>query len=370
MRGFSGSYDPRDVTFLLEPIDLAPIDVETKERLIQSGARHYSEMIGREDPPNDAYRAAFDAAFARNRRRYAADLLALADLVDAARSTAPERVIVSLARAGTPIGVSLGRVLRRRGRAVAHYSISIIRDRGIDEEALRYILGRHAPESLVFVDGWTAKGVIQRELEKSIARFPIAVSPELFVVADLGGTAAHAATGDDYVLPSAILNATISGLVSRSILSDAHHRPGDFHGCLHLTELAPFDRSRAFVDDVDRDLLETPARTSAPATDAATRRTRCLAFIERVRRDFGVTDENHIKPGIAEATRVMLRRVPELLMVRDTSDADVRHLLLLAEERAVEVLVDPELPFTAAALIRKLGGGNSTSGKASVATAR
>ena len=47
---FSGSYDPDDVTFLLKPVRLEPTAVAEKERLIQSGRRHYSEMISREGP--------------------------------------------------------------------------------------------------------------------------------------------------------------------------------------------------------------------------------------------------------------------------------------------------------------------------------
>jgi hypothetical protein len=49
--------------------------------------------------------------------------------------------VVSLARAGTPMGALLARALRWLGRTdVRHYSISIIRDRGIDENALAFIL--------------------------------------------------------------------------------------------------------------------------------------------------------------------------------------------------------------------------------------
>ena len=54
------------------------------------------------------------------------------------------------------------------GIEVFHYSVSIIRDRGIDPIALDYILNRHSPESLLFVDGWTAKGAIAKELHRSI----------------------------------------------------------------------------------------------------------------------------------------------------------------------------------------------------------
>ena len=39
---FSGSYRPGEVQFLLKPIQIEPMpDLQEKERLIQSGARHW-----------------------------------------------------------------------------------------------------------------------------------------------------------------------------------------------------------------------------------------------------------------------------------------------------------------------------------------
>ncbi|MFP3472223.1 tellurite-like stress resistance cysteine protease StiP, partial [Micrococcus sp. SIMBA_144] len=67
-----------------------------------------------------------------------------------------QTVLVSLARAGTPIGVLIKRYLfYKYDQSFPHYSISIIRDRGIDEEALRYILNEHPGSSISFIDGWT-----------------------------------------------------------------------------------------------------------------------------------------------------------------------------------------------------------------------
>ena len=67
--GFHGSYEPSDIEFLLRPVAITPIGVEEKERLIQSGRRHYSEMLGAEGAPSPAYaslyRAALDAALAK-----------------------------------------------------------------------------------------------------------------------------------------------------------------------------------------------------------------------------------------------------------------------------------------------------------------
>lgn len=363
-RGFSGSYDSSDVTFLLTPISMEPTETAERERLIQSGQRHYSEMIGREAVPSDAYIAAFEDALKRNQRRFAEDVVTLSTLIAEAR---PGPItIVSLARAGTPVGVLATRLLRKlHRRAVRHFSISIVRDRGIDANALSFVLQAARPEELVFLDGWTGKGVIARELARSLDGFEkthgVRLRPELFVIADICGAAAVQVTTADYLIPSSILNATISGLVSRSILSSRHLKHDDFHGCLHLAELAAQDRSRKFVDEIESEaLLVGPRPAVRPsAAEVEDRRRASARFVSQVRSQNGVADINHLKPGIGEATRVLLRRIPELVWVRDRGDLDVFHLLTLAREKGVRVIERSDLPYSAVALIRRVVEGDS-----------
>jgi hypothetical protein len=237
--------------------------------------------------------------------------------------------------------------------------VSIIRDRGIDEVALQYVLARHDASSVVFVDGWTGKGVIAAELDRAVRMFNAAngvdLDPGLFAVADLSGTAAASATTDDYLIPSCVLGATVSGLVSRSILNADVVGPGDFHGCLYYREFEPDDLSRPFVDELSREIArqwEPGLLTTAPEPDRRALRQRSADFVADVQARFDVRDVNYVKPGIGEATRVLLRRVPDRLLVRSTADPGVAHLLVLAGEKDVPVETDPNLPYRAAALIR------------------
>ncbi|MBA4768522.1 MAG: hypothetical protein H2049_12945, partial [Porphyrobacter sp.] len=139
MTPFHGSYAPEDVTFLLKPAAVALTDVAEKEALIQSGARHYSELLSEERLPDARYLALYEAALARNAGRLKRDIAALAEAITARPETATSCTIISLARAGTPIGVLLRRELAARGVDVVHYSVSIIRGRGIDRVALAHI---------------------------------------------------------------------------------------------------------------------------------------------------------------------------------------------------------------------------------------
>jgi hypothetical protein len=364
---FSGSYHPDDVIFLLKPVQLNYTPIAEKERLIQSGGRHYSEMLSRESSPSAEYLQLFHAALDRHRTRFARDLICLARQIADQRSG--PITLVSLARAGTPVGALLNRILRRYlKRDSIHYSISLIRDRGIDATALRFILRSHSPDSILFVDGWTGKGVMARELRQATEEFQktdsVTLQPALYVIADLSGTAAQAATAEDYLIPSSLLGATISGLVSRSILNPAVVGPGDYHGCVYHNEFVDTDLTNWFLETMTEqiaqewtDSLSFPSAMTESQREHQRRCSRQLLKDMSVR--FHVQEPNHVKPGIGEATRVMLRRVPSHLLLRDPDGQDVQHLCELATRRNVPVLIDPGLPYHAVALIRDVSKGDS-----------
>jgi hypothetical protein len=358
LRGsFHGSYRPDDVTFLLEPTTLQPIeDVRTKERLIQSGQRHYSEMLSPEPLPTGAYLQLFREAVAQGAGKMARALVHLARRICMQRS-AP-LVLVSLARAGTPVGIIMRRLLREVFNLDApHYSISIIRGRGVDGCALDHIVSRHAPQSLVFIDGWSAKGSIALELRSSLAAYAraggVQVPAELFVLSDLSGLAQNCATHDDMLLPHALLNAAVSGLISRSVLRSPA-QPGQFHGCVFDAEGSAADQSCWFVDQVFAQCLHgLPRWLAEPLTecDPHTAQQRMRALLEQLARQHGATDPHLVKPGIGEATRALLRRAPRLLLLRDPGAFAVRHLHHLAHGRAVPVELDASLPCDSVVLI-------------------
>ncbi|MFA7242618.1 MAG: cysteine protease StiP family protein [Sulfuricellaceae bacterium] len=361
---FCGSYRHDDVNFLLKRLPPQPfVDIAQKEKLIQSGARHYSEMLSPESLPSPRYLKLFKDACVANRQQMARDCLLLAALI-AARRSGPI-ALVSLVRAGTPVGVILKHLLHRvMGRQATHYSVSIIRDRGIDEVALRYILDQgHAPESLTFIDGWTGKGVISRVLEQAVSAFnqrnEVAIDSGLYVLSDLAGTATCAASSADYLIPSSILNATVSGLVSRSVLNESIGT-GDFHGCVYYNAFEPHDLSRAFADGLIADGERQAKCDGIPKAKPIDRQavaTVSAEFLHTTMAQHGIVDVNLVKPGIGEATRVLLRRAPRLLILRNPDALDVAHLKLLATEKSVPLIKDADLPYQAVSLIRSAMDG-------------
>ena len=352
-----GSYPEQDCLFLLQEISQEFKSVEEKEKLIQSGQMHYSETISQESEPTKEYTELFLSMNKKYKSRLASEVMRLAEIAIQARpsfgSTEKPIVILSLARAGTPIGVMLKKALSIKGVESVHYAISIIRDKGIDEEALKYVLDRFDAESICFVDGWTAKGVITRELHSTVESFNklnnTKVPKELFVVSDIGGTADYAATYSDYTMPSALMNSTISGLTSRSILNDKV--TGGFHGCVVYRHLSHCDYSNWFIDQI---VAEMNVDNMCPEEEVSKEHRMKMTknFLDSIQKEFGVGDINRIKPGIAEATRVMLRRVPDMLIVRSEKDNDVKHLIQIAQEKNITIIVREDMPFGACSLIK------------------
>ena len=357
---FSGSYDPADVVFLLKSVREAEIGLAAgtpleKEALLQSGERHYSEMVARETPPDDAYTRIFDDALERHQDRMGREVAELALALNTCING--PITLASLVRAGVPLGVLLTRSLRTLGRDVAHFGVSIIRDRGIDMVAIDAILARRPPSGLVFVDGWTGKGAIAGELEMDLRRRAPRLAPRLVVLADPCGRAWLSAGFDDWLIPSGILGGTVSGLVSRSVLNDKVVKAGDFHATVMQESLRGADVSGRFADVVHRRALghlgsATPANTPADARAAV--RAAAAAVVDGMARLYGIDDRNRIKPGIAEATRAVLRRAPERVLVRREDDPDLAGIVHLARERGIEIIVSPDLlgPYRAMTLIR------------------
>ncbi|MFV9533216.1 cysteine protease StiP family protein [Pseudomonas aeruginosa] len=349
----SGSYAPEDVHFLLRSVQMNVTDVEEKERLIQTNQKHYSEMISQEHAPTDVHKSLYARALVLNGARMAEDVQSLA-LALSAVCTGSSIALVSFVRAGLPLGVLLRRALVEMGRDAHHYGVSIIRDRGIDTVALEAIIQLHGAENIVFVDGWTGKGAISGELKRTLGadkRFP--EEPRLVVLADPCGRAWLAASAEDWVIPSGILGATVSGLVSRSIWPTQ----GGLHGRVVYDHLSEHDVTREFIDKIEaeRQALSS-VQTASPWTHEQSLKLQAAAenVVTSLATRFGISNLNRVKPGIAEATRAVLRRVPDHVLVRDRNDGDVQLLLHLTERAGVTVEETGEAlgPYRAVTIIR------------------
>ena len=370
------SYAPEEVGWLLQDLSDVTLEAPTEEReeAIQSGGAHYAESLPVEYQPSEQYQQLFHTALDEAADRLALAVGAVTELVLAERS--PHPVLVSLARAGTPVGVLMRRWAQyRHGLDLPHYAVSIVRGRGIDANALRWLATHHDPADVVFVDGWTGKGAITRELTEAIREFEesdgiTGFDPEIAVLADPGSCVKTYGTREDFLIPSACLNSTVSGLISRTVLRSDLVGPHDFHGAKFYRELAGADVSVDFLDAVAARFPEVSDAVTVLAKELlAADRTPTWegwAAVERISEEYGIHDVNLVKPGVGETTRVLLRRVPWKILARAGAGADLDHVRLLAEQRGVPVEEVAELPYTCVGLIhpKYTRGATGADGKA------
>ena len=342
------TYRPQDVTILLKNISglVEPKGTSEREKLIQSG-RHYSEFLPIEYEPSEKYLQTYFYALKKFSRITAASVKSVAEKIFLDKGN--KIVLVSLARAGTPIGILIKNYLEKNFPCeVFHYTISIIRGIGIDKNAINYILARHKPKEIQFIDGWTGKGAIQRELTAAMKKFP-QINSGLAVLSDPAGVAAKCGTHEDFLIASSCLNSTVSGLLSRTFLRSDIIGANDFHGAAFYRELIDKDLTYQFIDSIKKNFDFV-----AEIEDKIVEKNSGLEEVKKIADHFKIKDINLIKPGIGEATRVLLRRLPWKILIHSLHDDNLEHLYQLAKEKGVPIELYPLKNYKACGLIRNL----------------
>ncbi|AAZ18609.1 conserved hypothetical protein [Psychrobacter arcticus 273-4] len=379
----SGSYLASDVTVLLDIVDkdaVADVPVSHKEALIQSGQRHYSDMLTLEDAPSAMHEQLYIEALEQGKAKAATDIANLAytlqQVFQPNVNNESPLILVSLVRAGLPIGVLLQHALADTNSSYAlpsiHYGVSIIRDRGLDPVALQMILNNHPHSPIVFVDGWTGKGAIYQELAHSLEAFADPNHPNfanifhqgmdvipLLTLADPAGVAWLAASEEDWLIPSGLLNSTVSGLISRSLYTEPEL---GLHRSVFYDNLIEADHSLAFIDCIDAtrltlSILSTPLQCLPTYKQP---RYQTADLIDTLAAEYNITNRNRIKPTIAEATRAILRRDPECILLASAEHPDTILLRHLCAQRhiPIRVLGDKILPYQAITLIKQRATDN------------
>ena len=358
------TFRPEDVILLLTDITgmLIPKPAEEREILIQRGV-HYSEMLPLEYSPSERYILEYYRALDGFALETAKAVMTVTEKIYLEKRESI--VLVSLARAGTPIGILIKRYLRHKyGIDAPHYTISIVRDRGIDDAAIKYILQKHSATHMQFVDGWTGKGAILDELYTAMIPYIGKLNKRLLlaVLADPANITDICGTHDDIPIASSFLNSTVCGLMSRTVIIPGIHginKTSDntlnntfnntlngtfdntFHGVAFFEEFRAQDRTYEFIERIENCIndIDIPG----------------FEEVWKIAKQFGISDINLIKPGIGESTRVLLRRIPDMLLIAENVELKyVAHLIQLAEEKHIPVKRYPLMRYKACGIIKAL----------------
>ena len=353
------SYRNDDVIFLLKDISglITPLPTAEREKLNQSGI-HYSEMLPLEYKPTEEYMKIYHEILKKFSYKTANATAILADKLYSKYGN--KIILVSLARAGTPIGILVKRFLYfKYNIIIPHYSISIIRGKGIDLNAINYIVNKHGSYGIQFIDGWIGKGSINNELHKSCKLLKEQDSkyqnldPTLAVLSDPACITSLCGTHEDFLIPSMCLNSTVSGLISRTFFRNDIIGPTDFHGAVYYNELQSEDKSIEFIDTVSSYFKKIDYKYFND-NNFFNRRT-SSDEINDISKSFEMQDISKIKPGIGETTRVLLRRVPYCILIRNIADiATVPHIKLLCDEKNIPIKEYPLKRYSICGIIKNL----------------
>lgn len=350
---------PKDwVTILMQDVKgkVPILSTEEREKLNQGGT-HYSEMLPLEYKPTEKYHEIYEKSLKELSFETATAVALLSDKI--IQRKGKDVVIVSFARAGTPIGILVKHYIKfKYGYNVPHYSISIIRGKGIDYKAMDIISANHPVKDILFLDGWVGKGAINHVLEESCEELKNRdpkyndIDPTLAVLSDPAGVTDLYGTKQDFLIPSACLNATVSGLISRSVklktMTDE-----ELHGAVYYKEHEADDKSIEFINTVEGYFPEIKGDCFVPSKEEADPNFKGIDEVLEIGKKYGVEDVNKIKPGVGETTRVLLRRVPYKVLVReDANPKYMKHILQLCEEKNIPVEKYPFKKYNVCGIIK------------------
>ena len=348
------TYAPADVILQLEiltaqnPKHFKIATIAEKEQLIQSGQAHYSDFIQPETPPSEIQMAIYRESLARYRHKIAQGIIALSDhiLRQPESQKQPQIVLLSLIRAGLPLGVLLKRHLARQ-RPVHHYGISIIKDKGLDRAALETIFARHPQAAYYCIDGWIGKGAITVNLRQSWQQHAAHIPMQLLTLSDpTCDLSDYSPYGGDWLIPFGILGSPISGFISRT-LYQAYPQP---HASYYYDQIAqhytpataPFNH---FIAQIEQEIPRATAPNLSHEHKIPHRQ--LLDQLAQIQRQHHIADLNRFKPSIAEATRAILRRQPEKVLIAPRNETpDLSLIKTLCAERHIPLIHESLLDST------------------------
>lgn len=348
-----GSYTDDECIFLLKDVTekVKPISIEEMEEMVRQGI-NYSETLTEEYFPKKEYNDLFLSILENTAFDMASYIAKMSEAIYNEKGN--DTVIVSLARAGTPFGVLVKNYIKFKHNVnVPHYSVSIIRDKGIDENAIIYILAKHPNAKIQFIDGWTGKGSITFELQKAMKKFyedyDVKIDDSLAVLADPAKIARICGTREDVNIANCCLNSTVSGLISRTYHSSDIIGENDFHGARKYTHLESADFSRLLLDKV-RNEFKNVGQVDVKYYDCEDYGSK---VIEDIAKEFNVKTKNKIKLSIGESSRVLIRRDPECLLVKNFDNPQIKHLLAMAKDRGTKIIKYDKTDYECIAIIKE-----------------
>ena len=321
------TYNLNDVEFLLTDVTgkVPQVTVEEKKERVNRG--EYPRSILIEEYKMD--KKYLDTCLQLGQDYIKQTAIAVGNLAEQLYKYKTENlVLVSIVRSGIPIGILVKRYLKNKYNIdVYHYAISLIE--GLDKNGMKYILSKHKPEYIQFIDSWTGKGTVTRDVINSAKDYE-GVDASLAVLSDCLNLTKYCGIREDIAIPQAPINACITGLVSMPIHNNPFVGKENFDGAIYLEELEEMDVSQKYLD-----LVEKEFDYSCNA-NGYTDNIEKVEEITKIAKDYNV-NLSQLNPGINEAARAILRRKVAKLLVKNKNDFQVKEIIELAKLKNIEI---------------------------------
>lgn len=345
----AGTYEKDDCVFLLSDLTniVTPVSAEEKKCRLASGSKSW-EMIPYEHLPSESDNMLFLRLLQENKEAISHYVGTLCESILAIKGK--DIVLVSLARGGTPIGVLCKRYFQKIHQLeVPHYCVSLIRNVGIDESALSYIIDMHPSSKIQFLDGWTGMGLISSELTKYVSDFNHrtgnSIDPSLAALVDSSKICQISGTRNDVILPSCCLNATVCGMISSIYYNPAELTEIKYHGAIQWTGAGMSDYSRLFIEEIE------PFFQRATAAPQPVEGNYGLWCRDKIASEYNVSDKKRIRLGIGESTRAITRYHLSCLLIRDLNNPHLGFILETASAKSINTYEYKQTDYECVAII-------------------
>lgn len=261
-------------------------------------------------------------------------------------------VIVSLARGGMMYGALCKYYLEHFcDIRVPHYTISLIRDVGLDLVALTDIIRRHGSERIRFVDGWTGSGLIASQLKEYVSEYNMkngtALSKELSAVCDVPCVCRIRGTSRDILLPDSCLNATVCGLISSIYLTNDIFDVEEYHSATIWNELSEEDHTQWYYNQI----ISSMEKQSK--NDKQIFGTKKIYVMYKVIYEFQIKNKKNVRLGIGEGLRAMFRSDIDKILVSDINNSELEFIISLARKQGVAIQEYDTEDYSCITLIRE-----------------
>lgn len=338
-----------DVKILLSDISekMEPLPQEAREELIKIGKKAY-ELLPLEDEPSDQDILTYEKGIELSVKDTANAVKSVAEKIYKRKGS--ELILVSLARGGIPAGIMVKRYLEKRYRIkIPHYAITLIGTKGIDTNALSYIIKRHSVSEIQFIDGWSGKGAIINALKQALVGYD-GISPELALLSDPANLSELSGTHEDILIASACLNAPTAGLISRAVYSDPILHKDEFYGAVFFNNLISKDKTYDFIEKTVKKFDFSDELPYEPTTTSITG----IEEVNNIAKDYNIGNIHFIKPGVGETIRALIRKIPDLILVKDAENKYINYVLEIARQKNIQVEKYPLMRYNVCGMFKDI----------------